>query len=174
MRPLPRRLIAALLLSALLPARAAAPARISEPDVFSYQLPPGWISIEVPHMYPIAAEKTGPAKKEQAKAMISVTTKLAPGNLVDWCAQSMQENKDQFAALGAQVGPLEPFLTTGAGVAYRAPIDVTVRGKALHYILYFFDGGDGTKITVTCACPAGDTAHYAPFFEAAMKTFLPK
>ena len=86
----------------------------------------------------------------------------------------MQKNKAQFAALGAQVGQLEPFIPTTGAVGYRAPIDLAVRGKALHYVMYFFDGGGNTKITVTCACPADEVAHYAPIFETTMKTFLPK
>lgn len=174
MRILPRLVSLALFLSTLLPTHAAAPAQISEPGVFTYQLPPGWISVEVPHMYPLAVEKTGAAKKEQAKAIISVTTKMAGGNLIDWCAQAMQQNKAQLAAIGAQVGQLEPFLPASGPIGYRAPIAVTVRGTALHYVMYFFDGGDGTKITVTCACPSADVAHYAPLFEAAMKTFAPR
>ncbi|HEX4140340.1 MAG TPA: hypothetical protein VHY09_08330 [Candidatus Methylacidiphilales bacterium] len=176
MRIFLRLALAALLLAMLFPVRAdtPAPTRISEPGVFSYLLPTGWVSMEVPHMYPIAVEKSGAAQKERAKAMISVTTKMAGGDLVNWCAQSMEQNKAQFAALGAQVGQLEPFLTASGAIGYRAPIDVTVRGRALHYVMYFFDGGDGTKITVTCACPAADIAHYAPLFESAMKTFAPK
>ena len=174
MRILPRLAFLALFLATLGQTHAATPASISEPGVFSYQLPPGWISVEVPHMYPLAVEKSGAAKKEQAKAMISVTTKMADGNLVDWCAQSMQQNRAQFATLGAQVGQLEPFLPATGAIGYRAPIDLAVRGHALHYVMYFFDGGDGTKITVTCACPAADAPHYTPLFEAAMKTFVPR
>jgi hypothetical protein len=174
MRIFSRLGLAALLLAALLPVRAADPVRISEPGVFSYQLPPRWISIVVPGSYPMAVEKLGAVKTEKAKAVISVTKADAGGDLVNWCAQEMQKNKAQFAALGAQVGQLEPFLTSTHAIGYRAPIDLTVRGRALHYVMYFFDGGGSSKITVTCACPAAEVAHYAPIFEATMKTFLPK
>ena len=155
-------------------AAPAPPARIGEPTVFSYQLPPGWVSFTVPHMYPIAVEKSGTAKAAQAKAMISVTAKSANGDLINWCAQAMQQNKAQFAALGAQVGQLEPFLTATNAVGYRAPITLVSHGRALYYIMYFFDGGDGTKLTVTCACPAHDAARYIPLFESAMKSFQPR
>ena len=174
MRIFPRLVLAALFLGALLPTRAADPVRISEPGVFSYQLPPGWISIVVPGSYPMAVEKSGAGKTEQAKAVISVTTAAADGDLVNWCAQAMQQNKAQFAALGAQVGQLEPFLTGTHAIGYRAPIDLTVHGRALHYVMYFFAGGGSSKITVTCACPAAEVARYAPIFETTMKTFLPK
>jgi hypothetical protein len=174
MRIFPRLGLIALFLAILIPARAADPVRISEPGVFSYQLPHGWISIVVPGSYPMAVEKSGAVKTEQAKAVISVTKAAAGGDLVTWCAQEMQKNKAQFTALGAQVGQLEPFLTSTHAIGYCAPIDLTARGRALHYVMYFFDGGGSSKITVTCACPAAEVAHYTPLFEAAMKTFLPK
>jgi len=174
MRIFPRLVLAALFLAALLPVHAADPVRISEPGVFSYQLPAGWISIVMPRTYPMAVEKSSAGKTEQAKAVISVTTAAAGGDLVNWCAQAMQQNKAEFAALGAQVGQLEPFIPATGAIGYRAPIDLSVHGKALHYIMYFFDGGDGRKITVTCVCPAADIAHYAPLFESTMKTFLPQ
>jgi len=174
MRIFLRLVLAAVFLGALLPARAADAVRIGEPGLFSYQLPRGWISVTLPRSYPMAVDKSGAAKTEQAKAMISVTASAAGGDLVNWCAQEMQQNKAQFAALGAQAGQLEPFVPTSGPVGYRAPIDLNARGKALHYVMYFFDGGNGRKITVTCACPAADVAHYARLFEAAMKSFLPK
>jgi len=174
MRIFPRLGLAVLFLAAFLPARAGEPMRISEPGLFSYQLPRGWISIVVPGSYPMAVEKSGAVKTEQARAVISITKATADGALVNWCAQAMQQNKAQFAELGAQVGQLEPFLPATGAIGYRAPIDLSVRGRALHYVMYFFDGGDGTKITVTCVCPAAELAHYAPIFESTMKTFLPR
>ena len=179
MRNLARYYMAALFLATLFllradnPAAPHAPTTISEPTVFTYQIPRGWISVEVPHMYPIAVEASGSAKKEQAKAMISVTTRMDNSPLANWCAQSLQQNKAQLATLGAQVGQLEPFFTAASAIGYRAPIDLQVKDRALHYVMYFFDGGDGTKITVTCACPATDTPRYLPVFETAMKSFVP-
>jgi len=169
-----RRRIAALALSVLLLARldAAAQAMVHVPDIFTYQAPVGWAMVDLPgSSYPTAIETASPS---QAKAMITVNADLAPGDLGNWCVQAMARNKAAFATLGAQVGAVEPFTTEVGATGYRAPVSLTARGRALYYVLYFFDGGSGTKITLTCACPAADSAHYGPLFEAAMKTFLPR
>jgi hypothetical protein len=176
MSPLPRHIlpVIALALLILAPGHARAQAKISVPDVFSYDIPPGWSREDIPNMYPAAVELTGPGDAAQAKAMISVTSKTSNAKLSNWCADAMARNQKQFASLGAQVGPLQPFTTTAGIAGYRATIDLAARGRQLHYVMYFFDGGSGAKITITCACPAADIAHYAPLFEAAMKTYAPK
>jgi hypothetical protein len=155
-------------------APARAQATVSVPDVFSYDIPAGWAREDIPNMYPAAVDLSGAASAAQAKAMISATSKASNAKLADWCKTEMARNQKQFATLGAQVGALEPFATTTGVNGFRASIDLTARGRALHYVLYFFDGGSGAKVTFTCACPAADVLRYAPIFEAAMKTFAAK
>jgi hypothetical protein len=142
------------------------------PDIFTYTVPLGWAKIDLPgSSYPTAIEATGP---NQGKAMITVNAELAKGDLGNWCVQAMTRNQAAFTQLGAKVGALEPFATATNAAGYRAPVDLTARGRALHYEMYFFDGGSGTKLTFTCACPAADATHYAPLFAAAMKSLVPK
>ncbi len=176
MRILPRRTLPAMLLALLFLSliHARAQDRISVPDVFSYQIPPGWAREDIPNMYPAAVELIGPASAGQAKAMITATSKISSEKLGEWCAEAMARNQKQFASLGARVGPLEPYGTAAGIRGFRANIDLIARGRPLHYALYFFDGGSGTKITVTCACPAPDAARYTLLFDAAMKTYAPR
>jgi len=168
--------LVALTFAALLgPHAARGQEKIVVPDVFSYHMPAGFAKVELPgSSYPTAVETTGQGSKVQAQAMITVNADPARGDLGNWCAQSLARNKAQLATLGAQMGELEPFATAAGVNGYRATVDLTARGRAIHYVMYFFDGGSGTKIAVTCACPAPDAPHYAPLFEAAMKTFSPK
>jgi hypothetical protein len=107
------------------------------------------------------------------KAMVTVNTDAAPQNLTEWCSKSLDRNKAQFAALHAQVGELQHFATAANVPGFRATVDLTARGRPIHYVMYFFAGSGDTKIAITCACAASDADHYAPLFEAAMETFVP-
>jgi hypothetical protein len=149
---------------------------IVAPNVFSYQAPPAWAKINLPGTgttYPAAVEVSNAGGAGQARAMITVNTDSAPVPLTKWCSDSLNRNKIQFAQFGAQIGELESFQTTAGAVGLRAPVDLTAHGRAIHYVMYFFAGRGDTKIAVTCACAATDAAHFAPLFEAAMKTFKP-
>jgi hypothetical protein len=150
-----------------------APTVVSVPGVFSYVAPPGWVTINLPNSaYPTAVENPNAADPKHVKAFITITNDTSSSGLTAWCTQTMARNKAQFALLNATVGELEPFTTTAGANAYRAPVDLTARGKAVHYFLYFFAGSNDAKITVTCACATSDVVHYAPLFEAAMKSFI--
>jgi hypothetical protein len=154
-------------------AQQPAPTVVSAPSVFSYVAPSGWVTISLPNsVYPTAVENPNAADPKHVKAFITITNDTSSNGLTAWCTQTMAKNKAQFALLNATVGPLEPFTTTAGANAYRATVDLTARGKAVHYFLYFFAGSNDAKITVTCACASSDVAHYAPLFETAMKTFI--
>jgi hypothetical protein len=150
--------------------------KIAVPSVFSYQPPTGWVVTRISGMpYPVAMEKKGADPGLGfTPAMITVNSDTAPLPLIDWCSKSLAKNKAQLAAMNAQIGDLQPFFTAVPAVAgYRAPVDLTVKDKKLHYVMYFFNGGGDTKLAVTCICSAADADRYAPVFEAAMKTFYP-
>lgn len=176
MRISPRLQLAALAVAVLFlagpDALAQTPATISVTDVFTYTMPPGWAQIDLPgSSYPTAIETAGSSEN---KAMITVNADVDKGELEVWCAASLARTKPQFDRLGAQMGDLEKFTTATGAIGYRAPVDLTARGRPIHYVMYFLNGGSGTKLTFTCACPATDAPHYAPLFEAAMKTVVPK
>jgi hypothetical protein len=174
MRFSPRGLLPLFFVALISCARAADPGKIAVPNVFSYQMPVTWAAIKLPGAtYPTAVEGPGTAGPGHLKAMITVNTDVAPDNLTEWCTQSLARNKTQFDALHAQVGELQPFRTAANIPGYRAEVDLTARGRPIHYVMYFFAGAGNTKITVTCACAATDSDHYAPLFEAAMETFVP-
>jgi hypothetical protein len=172
-----RQLLPALALAAFLflPAAAHAQDKVAVPDVFSYQLPAGWAKVDLPgSSYPTAIEAAAQNGQAKAQAMITANADTTVGDLGSWCIQALARNKAQLASLSARVGVLEPFVATGGFNGYRATIDLTARGRPIHYVMYFFEGGNSTKITFTCACSAPDAAHYAPLFEAAMKSFSPQ
>jgi hypothetical protein len=182
MRLLARGVLPLLVFAAIVFAHAddPAPPKLAVPNVFSYQLPPGWTRVDLPGTtYPSAVE--GPASPSvqpntpsPIKAMISINTDIAQMPLTEWCSKSLDKNRAQFAELKAQVGELELFHTNNpVTTGFRATVDLAARGRQIHYVMYFFAGGGDTKIAVTCACPASDADHYAPLFEGAMKTFVP-
>jgi hypothetical protein len=153
------------------------PPKITVPNVFSYQPPAGWSTVQLVNVpYPTALEGAQAGKPDHLKAMISVNTDTSRYNLTQWCSQSLEKNKAQFAALNARVGELELFHTDNPVITgFRAPVDLaaSAHGRSIHYVMYFFAGAGDTKIAVTCACAAADAARYDPIFEAAMKTFVP-
>jgi hypothetical protein len=177
MRILPRGLRPLLFLTALLPVHAAdtAPPKITVPNVFSYQMPLGWVAIDPQggSAYPTAVEGPDTAGPGHLKALISVNTDSAPMNLTEWCTKALAHRQADFAELHARLGELQPFKTAASVPGYTATVDLTARGRPIHYVMYFFAGAGNTKITVTCACAATDVDHYGPLFEAAMETFVP-
>jgi hypothetical protein len=155
------------------------PVKITVPNVFSYQPPPGWGALRpIGFPYPVAMEKKGDAGAGAGlgftPAMITVNTDTASLPLPEWCSKSLAKNKAQFAKMNAQIGELERFPTASPTIiGFRAPIDVTVKDRKLHYVMYFFNGNGDTKLAVTCICAQQDAARYAPIFDAAMRTFYP-
>jgi len=163
-----------LFLAALAGNSHGAAGKISVPNAFSYQIPTGWTAITLPGtLYPTAVEGPETSGPGHLKAMISINTDDSPLSLTEWVSKSVARNQTLFAALHAHAGELERFTTATGVPGFRSTVELTARGRPLHYALYFFAGHANMKIAVTCACAATDADHYAPLFEAAMETFSP-
>ncbi len=119
-------------IAAALTSLADPPAKIAVPTVFSYDIPHGWTSVNIPgSSFPTAVDTVATVDgKGQAKAMITVNADTNKGNLIQWCNQSWAQNKAQFTQLGATIGEMQIFHTnvpTTSGMS--ATIDLTARGR---------------------------------------------
>ena len=56
----------------------------------------------------------------------------------------------------------------------RLVATATVQHLDLQQIFYFFEGTGDNKLVVTASSLVGDSAAYAPIFDASLKTFSPK
>jgi hypothetical protein len=146
---------------------------VSEPNLFSYQAPAGWTLKSVRGAkYKAACD----IKDDTVKAAIGVEIDTQPGPLDDWCQQSLAKNKKLFSEADMQVGDQKPFETVSGAKGIRVPITLTpltTSSNKIQFIDYFFEGKSDAKIAVTCSCPAESGDHYAPLFDAAIKTFVP-
>jgi hypothetical protein len=143
---------------------------VSEPNLFSYQAPAGWTLQSNPNsQYKVACD----IKNDAVEAMISVEIDTQAGALDAWCQQSLAKNKKLFSEVDMQVGDQKPFKTVSGANGIRVPITLTVNSNKIQFIDYFFEGKSDAKIAVTCSCPAESGDHYAPLFDAAIKTFVP-
>lgn len=146
-------------------------ATVSEPGAFSYQAPRGWSVKETPvSRYKVSVDKL----KNHFSAHISVVMQVYPGTL----AAYVDVNKRAFAASPAfknfQIVEEKQFTTTAGGIGVRLVATATVQHLDLQQIFYFFEGTGDNKLVVTASSLVGDSAAYAPIFDASLKTFSPK
>lgn len=131
----------------------------------------GWTVQKVPSAtYPIATE----TKDGSVHASISVEADHTPGALDEWCRHSLEKNKAQFASYDMNAGELTPFTTSSGAKGFRVIITLTANSNKLAFIDYYFSGSSDAKIAVTCTCQQVEIDHYAPIFDAAIKTFVPQ
>ena len=91
------------------------------------------------------------------------------GTLDDYVAMNMKTVGARIA--GFNVVEQKSFTTASGIRGARVVADDTVRNSNLQQIFYFFAGSSMNKIVVTASSRAGDGDHFAPIFDAAMKTF---
>jgi hypothetical protein len=161
-----------LLLAAMGSGRAADGIRVTAPNVFSYEAPPGWKMQTTP-----TTELPAPAavelKNGVIEAMITVTVDTGAGPLDQWCKQSLAKNKVDYAAYNPRIGDPAPFETAAGVKGFRALMNLTILSKNLQFVVYFFSGSADAKIVATCSSPVDEADHYAPLFDSAMKTLVP-
>jgi hypothetical protein len=144
---------------------------VSVSNLFSYQAPVGWTVQKVPSAtYPIATE----TKDGSVHASISVEADHTPGALDEWCHHSVEKNKVQFASNNMNAGELTPLTTSSGAKGFRVIITLTANSNKLAFIDYYFSGSSDAKMVVTCTCQQTEIDHYAPIFDAAIKTFVPQ
>jgi len=144
---------------------------VSVPNLFSYQAPMGWALQKLPSAtYPAATE----TKNGSVQAMITVEVDHTPGALDEWCRHSLEKNKVQFAAYNMNAGEPTPFTTSSGAKGFRIVITLTANSNKLAFIDYYFSGTSDAKFVVSCTCQQTEIDHYAPIFDAAVKTFVPQ
>jgi hypothetical protein len=151
------------------PPPASAPNVVTAPDVFHYTAPAGWKIVLIRDgQFPAAMEKKG----DDITGLITVNMDTAPGELGDWCKNSIAKNEKFFADYNPTFGPIEVFNTPAGNAGYTCVITLTANGRLLHTVYYFFAGRNDAKFAVTCTCPQDNAAHDDPLFQQAAKTFV--
>jgi len=172
-----RLLIGVILLAVFLAplSRSAAETRatVGAPNVFSYQVPAGWkLRYDQGEKYPSATD----VKDEVIMGNISVDMETQAGALNEWFKNSLAKQKaqysSQYAHFNPHIGNPTPFVTTTGTKGFRVVIRLTVGEEDIVYVFYYFAGNSNVKILVTCFSAPEDADHYAPLFDAAMKTFV--
>lgn len=141
---------------------------VSQADVFSYQAPKGW-SIRDTGMskYKISFD----APKNSFAANINVVVETYPKPLADYVEFNKSTIKSVPLLQNVLIIDEKPFTTAGGLQGVRMVITDTVGKADLEQTFYIFAGDSDTKYVVTATCLIGDARHYAPIFDASMKTF---
>jgi hypothetical protein len=144
---------------------------ISQPGLFSYQAPKGWAikSLQL-SKFPIAAD----APRNNFSANINVVVEPAPGSLADYVAL----NKKLLVATPMfthfQIVDEQSFETSAGVKGVRLVTNDGLGKEDMQQIFYFFEGSSNNKFVVTGSSLAADGDHYAPVFNASLKTFSPQ
>jgi hypothetical protein len=144
---------------------------VSQPGVFSYQAPKGWTVKDTSFSkYKIALD----APKNKFSANINVVVESYSGTLAKYVDLNKTNLKASPMFQNLQIVEEKPFTATAGATGVRLVITDTVSNTDLQQVFYFLEGAADTKFVVTTTSLVGDGDHYAPLFDASMKTFSPK
>jgi hypothetical protein len=141
---------------------------VSAPGVFSYEAPAGWtVENSAISKNPIARD----APHNGFAANLNVVIEQYPGTLDDYVAANMKAISATPLFVNFNVVEQKSF-TTASGVRGARVVADDKLGKVdMRQTFYFFAGSSMNKIVVTASSRAADGDHFAPIFDAAMKTF---
>jgi hypothetical protein len=144
---------------------------VSQPGVFSYQAPKGWTVKDTSFSkYKISFD----APKNKFSANINVVLETAPGTLAKYVDANKTNLKASPMFQNLHIVEEKPFTTTAGATGVRLVVTDTLGNTDLQQIFYLFEGAGDTKFVATATSLVGDGSHYAPIFDASMKTFSPK
>ena len=144
---------------------------VSQPGLFSYQAPKGWMTKDTPvSKYPVAFDMP----VNDFAANINVVVESTSKSLAEYIAANEAFLKSSPMFVNLQVVDKKPFVTTSGAKGTRILVNDTLGKMNLAQTFYFFEGSANNKFVVTATCKVGDGEHYAPFFDQSMKTFSPQ
>ena len=146
-------------------------ANVGEPGVFSYQAPKGWqITTSPVSRFKLAVDVT----KNNFAANLNVVRDEFPGPLEDYVAANKKALKASTFFQNLQFSTEKAFTTAAGMKGMRLVARDTLNKADLQQIFYFFAGPKNSKLVVTATSLATDADHYAPIFDASVKTFVLK
>jgi len=151
----------------------AADLTVSQPGLFSYQVPGEWTIKSSPTVskYPVAM---APAHDNFA-CNINVQTENTSVDLASYVEAGEKSLANIPQIKKFQILDKRPFQTTGGLGGVRVVLTCTVESGGdlikVWQIQYIFAGHSDTKITVTATAQPSDSDQMAPIFDAALRTF---
>jgi hypothetical protein len=144
---------------------------LSTPSLFSYVAPKGWGS----QVGPSGAmggfpQAVGPASNNFTP---DITFKTDGYQMVDQFVRTYQPNLvDVDQPFLMKLVEQKPFVTAAGVKGYRLHSIDTANPPTAEQFSYVFPNPDGLVFEFACACAPADAAHYAPIFDASMKTVV--
>jgi hypothetical protein len=140
---------------------------VTQPGL-SYQAPKGWA---VKDSADSKCKICYDAPKNNYPANIVAMTDSYPKPLADYVDFTKSEMNSTPSLHNAVIIDEKPFVTAGGLQGTRLVITSTVGQYDVKQFFYFFAGDSDVKYLVTGTCLVADAQHYAPIFDASMKTF---
>jgi hypothetical protein len=142
---------------------------IETPSLFSYVAPSGWTS----QVGPSGAmggfpQAVGPASNNFTP---DITFKTDGYESVASFVKAYRPNLvDVNQPFPMKLVDAKPFVTASGAKGYRLHSIDTANPPTAEQFSYVFPNPDGMVFEFACACAPADAAHYAPIFDASMKT----
>jgi hypothetical protein len=143
------------------------------PSLFSYQAPPGWTS-QVAGGLALGGfpQAVGPASHNFTPDITFITDGY---HTIDQFAKTYQPHLVDLTL--TQMFPLKlvdqkPFVTAAGVKGVRLHSIDPANPPTAEQFSYVFPNPDGLVFEFACACAPADAAHYAPIFDASMKTVV--
>jgi hypothetical protein len=140
---------------------------IRNPALFSYQAPKGWSSTLAADGFPQAV---GTQSNNFTPDITFATNGYAK---IDAFAKTYQPHLvDVSYAFPLKLVDEKPFVTAKGLKGMRLHSIDPASPPLAEQFSYVFNNKDGLVMELACACAPADAAHYAPIFDASMKTVL--
>ena len=133
---------------------------------YSHRIPENWESKPGPQ--PGVTMIVAPASSGLSSNMVATVETFA-GSLDDYVTANKQALATSMP--DAKVVSDGEFVTDSKVPGHKVKFQNKIKDVDLSQTLYFFDGGDGRKIIVTCTTPAKFSDDLNPLFDDCMKTF---
>ena len=153
-----------------LPARADEGLKLGAPSLFNYIAPPGWTSQVGPSAFGGFPQAVGPASHNFTPDITFKTDGYHTlASFVQTYRPALVDTDQPFAM---KLVDQKPFVTASGAKGIRLHSIDTANPPTAEQFSYVFPNPDGMVFEFACACAPADAAHFAPIFDASMKTVV--